>query len=70
MFWFAEVSLAGFEFALFSLVGLCRKENLLQQPVREPEIFYVPDERDDFDAEDPDEDLNIWMFLETNSWQI
>jgi hypothetical protein len=51
--------LAGFEFALFSLVGLCRKENLLQQPVREPEIFYVPDERDDFDAEDPDEDLNI-----------
>ncbi len=44
-----------------SVMGVRRKNQLLQQhlPARQPEIFYVPDERDDFDEEDSDEDLNI-----------
>ena len=30
-------------------------------PVGEGKVFYQPDEADDFDEDDPDEDLNIWL---------
>ena len=30
-----------------------------QSKVEESKIFYAPDQRDDFDDEDPDEDLNF-----------
>ena len=38
---------------------LCRQEDTLIKSVGEGKIFYQPDEADDFDEEDPDDDLDI-----------
>ena len=40
-----------------------RQESLLAKSVGEGKIFYQPDEADDFDEEDPDDDLDIWPIL-------
>ena len=36
-----------------------RQDSLLAKSVGEGKIFYQPDEADDFDEEDPDDDLDI-----------
>ncbi len=44
------------------LIVLCvnfRKDATLRKSVGEGKIFYQPDEADDFDEEDPDDDLDI-----------
>ena len=37
-----------------------RQDDTLSKSVGEGKIFYQPDEADDFDEEDPDDDLDIW----------
>ena len=36
-----------------------RQDDTLSKSVGEGKIFYQPDEADDFDEEDPDDDLDI-----------
>lgn len=38
---------------------ITRQEETLNKSVGEGKIFYQPDEADDFDEEDPDDDLDI-----------
>ena len=36
-----------------------KKSEVAVSSVREGKVFYQPDEADDFDEDDPDDDLNI-----------
>ena len=40
-----------------------RQDETLNKSVGEGKIFYQPDEADDFDEEDPDDDLDIWCHV-------
>ena len=41
------------------LIFIFRQDDTLNKSVGEGKIFYQPDEADDFDEEDPDDDLDI-----------
>lgn len=38
-----------------------KRREVTVNPGGEGKVFYQPDEADDFDEDDPDEDLNIWL---------